>query len=57
MNVMMLLEMASGAFLDRPAFTDGERGLTYTYSELFEAARLRAGSIRRRVPVAWPSST
>jgi acyl-CoA synthetase (AMP-forming)/AMP-acid ligase II len=46
MNVMMLLEMASGAFPDRPAFTDGERGLTYTYSELFEAARLRAGSIR-----------
>ena len=46
MNVMMLLEMASGAFPDRPAFTDGERGLTYTYSELFEAARLRAGSIQ-----------
>ena len=46
MNVMMLLEMASGAFPDRPAFTDGERGLTYTYSELFEAARLRAGSLR-----------
>ena len=46
MNVMMLLEMASGAFPDRPAFTDGERGLTYTYSELFEAARHRAGSIR-----------
>ena len=46
MNVMMLLEMASGAFPDRPAFTDGERGLTYTYSELFEAARSRAGSIQ-----------
>ena len=46
MNVMMLLEMASGAFPDRPAFTDGERGLTYTYGELFEAARLRAGSIQ-----------
>jgi acyl-CoA synthetase (AMP-forming)/AMP-acid ligase II len=46
MNVMMLLEMASGAFPDRPAFTDGERGVTYTYSELFEAARHRAGSIR-----------
>ena len=33
MNVMMLLEMA-GAFPDHPAFTDGERGVTYTYSEL-----------------------
>ena len=46
MNVMMLLEMASGAFPDRPAFTDGERDLTYTYSELFEAARQRAGAIQ-----------
>ena len=46
MNLMMLLEMASGAFPDRPAFTDGERDLTYTYSELFEAARLRAGAIQ-----------
>ena len=35
MNVMMLLEMASGAFPDRPAFTDGERGLTYTPTASF----------------------
>ena len=41
----MLLEMASGAFPDRPAFTDGSSGQTFTYSELFEAARFRAGSV------------
>ena len=43
---MMLLEMASGAFPDRPAFTDGSTGRSLTYAELFEAARLRAGTIQ-----------
>ena len=42
---MMLLEMANGAFPDRPAFTDGGSGQSLTYAQLFEAARLRAGSI------------
>ncbi len=46
MNIMMLLEMANGAFPDRPAFTDGSTGQSYTYAELFEAARRRAASIR-----------
>ncbi|MEM7100982.1 MAG: class I adenylate-forming enzyme family protein [Pseudomonadota bacterium] len=46
MNIMMLLEMASGAFPDRPAFTDGSTGQSFTYAELFEAARMRAGSIQ-----------
>lgn len=43
---MMLLEMASGAFPDRPAFTDGSTGQSLTYSELFEAVRARAASVR-----------
>jgi long-chain acyl-CoA synthetase len=46
MNIMMLLEMASSAFPDRVAFTDGSSGASLTYSELFEAARNRAGSVR-----------
>ena len=46
MNIMMLLEMASGAFPDRPAFTDGGTGQTMTYGELFEAAKARAATVR-----------
>ena len=46
MNVMMLLEMANAAFPERTAFTDGSSGESYTYSELFEAARHRAASVR-----------
>ncbi len=46
MNVMMLLEMASAAFPERPAFTDGSSGVSFTYQQLFDAARLRADSIR-----------
>ena len=39
MNVMMLLEMASAAFPERPAFTDGSTGASFTYQQLFDAAR------------------
>lgn len=46
MNIMMLLEMASGAFPDRPAFTDGSTGQSFTYIELFEAAKVRAASVQ-----------
>lgn len=46
MNIMMLLEMASGAFPDRPAFTDGSTGQSFTYAELFEAAKLRAATVK-----------
>jgi acyl-CoA synthetase (AMP-forming)/AMP-acid ligase II len=46
MNIMMLLEMASGAFPDRPAFTDGSTGQTFTYAELFDAAKTRAATVR-----------
>ena len=46
MNVMMLLEMASAAFPERLAFTDGSSGASYTYQQLFDAARLRAGTIQ-----------
>ena len=46
MNIMMLLEMAQGAFPDRPAFTDGATGKSLTYSELFAAAQTRAASIQ-----------
>lgn len=46
MNIMMLLEMTSGAFPDRAAFTDGSSGRTLTYAQLFEAARSRAASVR-----------
>ena len=46
MNIMMLLEMASGAFPDRPAFTDGSTGQSFTYAELFEAAKLRAATVQ-----------
>ena len=46
MNIMMLLEMASGAFPDRPAFTDGGTGQTFTYAELFDAAKARAATVR-----------
>ncbi|MEQ8692269.1 MAG: class I adenylate-forming enzyme family protein [Pseudomonadales bacterium] len=46
MNIMMLLEMASGAFPDRPAFTDGSTGQSFTYAELFEAAKVRAASVQ-----------
>ncbi len=46
MNIMMLLEMAAGAFPDRPAFTDGSNGRSLTYAELFEGARYRAGSVK-----------
>ena len=46
MNVMMLLEMANAAFPERTAFTDGSSGESFTYSELFEAARHRAASVR-----------
>jgi acyl-CoA synthetase (AMP-forming)/AMP-acid ligase II len=46
MNVMMMLEMANAAFPERTAFTDGSSGESFTYSELFEAARHRAASVR-----------
>jgi acyl-CoA synthetase (AMP-forming)/AMP-acid ligase II len=46
MNVMMLLEMANAAFPERAAFTDGSSGESFTYAELFEAARHRAASVR-----------
>ena len=46
MNIMMLLEMASGAFPDRPAFTDGSTGRTLTYGQLFEAVGARAATLR-----------
>ncbi len=46
MNIMMLLEMTSGAFPDRPAFTDGSTGQSITYAQLFEAARSRAATVR-----------
>lgn len=46
MNIMMLLEMTSGAFPDRPAFTDGTTGQTLTYGELFAATKARAASLR-----------
>lgn len=46
MNIMMLLEMASGAFPDRPAFTDGSTGRSFTYAELFEAAKVRAATVQ-----------
>ena len=46
MNVMMLLEMANAAFPERTAFTDGSSGESFTYSELFEAARHRAAIVR-----------
>ena len=45
MNVMMLLEMVSAAFPKRPAFTDGSSGASFTYQQLFDAARLRADSV------------
>ena len=41
MNVMMLLEMASAAFPERLAFTDGSTGVSFTYQRLFDAARSR----------------
>jgi len=46
MNVMMLLEMAQATFPDRRAFTDGSSGQSFTYQELFEAARMRAASVQ-----------
>lgn len=46
MNVMMLLEMASAAFPERLAFTDGSTGVSFTYQQLFDAARSRAGTIQ-----------
>ena len=46
MNIMMLLEMTSGAFPDRVAFTDGSSGQSLTYGQLFEAARTRAASVQ-----------
>lgn len=46
MNVMMLLEMVQATFPQRNAFTDGSSGRSFTYEELFEAARTRAGSVR-----------
>ena len=46
MNIMMLLEMTSGAFPDRPAFTDGSTGQSFTYAELFIAAKRRAATVQ-----------
>ena len=46
MNIMMLLEMVQATFPERKAFTDGSSGTSYTYQELFEAARLRAASVK-----------
>jgi long-chain acyl-CoA synthetase len=43
---MMLLEMTSGAFPERVAFTDGTSGQQLTYAELFAAANSRAASVR-----------
>jgi len=43
MNLMMLLEMASGAYGDRIAFQNGDDRLSYT--ELFEAAGALAASL------------
>ncbi|MBW2495687.1 MAG: acyl--CoA ligase [Deltaproteobacteria bacterium] len=43
MNLMMLLEMAAGAYGDRVAFQNGEDRLTY--QQLFEAAGVLAGSL------------
>ena len=42
----MLLEMASGAFPDRPAFTDGSTGQTLTYEQLFNAAKARGATVQ-----------
>lgn len=46
MNIMMLLEMTSGAFPERIAFTDGSSGESLTYGQLFEAVRARAASVQ-----------
>ncbi len=46
MNIMMLLEMTSATFPDRPAFTDGSTGVSLTYAELFAAAKTRAATLR-----------
>ncbi len=46
MNVMMLLEMASAAFPERLAFTDGSSGASFTYQQLFDAAGKRAATIQ-----------
>ena len=46
MNIMMLLEMADGAFPDRAAFTDGSTGQSFSYAELFAAAKKRASSVQ-----------
>lgn len=43
---MMLLEMVSGAFPDRTAFTDGSNGQSLTYAQLFESATLRAATVQ-----------
>lgn len=43
MNLMMLLEMAAGAFGDRVAFQNGDGRLTY--QELFEASGVLAASL------------
>ena len=46
MNIMMLLEMTSGAFPDRIAFTDGSSGASLTYAELFAAVGKRAAVLQ-----------
>ncbi len=46
MNIMMLLEMAAGAFPDRPAFTDGSSGQSFSYAELFDAAKARGARVK-----------
>ena len=57
MNIMMLLEMVQATFPERKAFTDGSSGTSYTYQELFEAARLRERALRPLEPPDWLSST
>ncbi len=46
MNLMMLLEMTSSTFPDRTAFTDGASGQSFTYAQLFAAAKARAIHVR-----------
>ena len=46
MNIMMLLEMASGGFGDRIAFTNPEDNVSMTYAELFAAAGATAAHIK-----------
>ena len=46
MNIMMLLEMASGGFGDRVAFTNPADNVSLTYEQLFAAAGATAAHIK-----------